>query len=472
MALSKESADALRECVRILAAKYRDPQQRTTMARNAEQYIQEGKWLPAFTIVDIPLLFYPDDPDRARAMHEAMQAALAAGELAPMPGGHSDRLMPSNLAAWAGCPRVPKRSPLRFWLPDFMQEADAAQAPSNGGETLARERGPSSAAGRAARQARAVDWTEWSYARDVKLWEAVALSLNIEPTKVRFSQHGWMAGPGHVFTEEGDEFDKRLRMAGRALNHGLDLAWIAMGDPGRSGVFLAQFASWALTVGWDVPDELRHLVANGAAPKEPEPSGAEQGIGDWLRADLWTLYEAAYLLADAMPRDETAFVAADRDAGGAVGKAYRALKDATLAGSLPFIEVDGVLLRRRIKPADAVEWAVQRGMPVPEEMRSLVTSNANADALDGADSQSDSLLGPLSRQRWQEGRIVEVLRALGHDPQALVRAARGRRDDPKAQCRAYLREQDGQYSWTSGIFDKAWERCRKNGSVSDAPGAP
>src|SRR3712207_8064973 len=46
-------------------------------------------------------------------------------------------------------------------------------------------------------------------------------SLNIEPTKVRFAGQGWMAGPGHVITEEGEEFEKRLRMAGRALNHGL-----------------------------------------------------------------------------------------------------------------------------------------------------------------------------------------------------------------------------------------------------------
>jgi hypothetical protein len=230
-----------------------------------------------------------------------------------------------------------------------------------------------------------------------------------------------------------------------------------------------EVAALLIARGRKVPDELRHLVTDEAAPQEPERDGADQRVGDWLRAELWTLCEAAYLLSGATPRDEGAFVAVDRDAGGAVGKAYRALKDATLAGSLPFIEVDGMLLRRRIKPADAVAWATGRGMPVPEAMQSLVTPDRRADALDGAGTQTDSSPEPLSRQRWQEGRIVEALRTLGHDPHALVRAARGRRDDPKAQCRAYLRKVDGEHSWTSGIFDKAWERCRKDGSVSDAP---
>jgi hypothetical protein len=83
------------------------------------------------------------------------------------------------------------------------------------------------------------------------------------------------------------------------------------------------------------------------------------------------VYEAGYLLCGLEPPAERTFAERDRDAGGAVGFAYRALKDATLAGSLPFIEVDGALARRRLKPADAVAWAMQRGLEIPEPLHPL-----------------------------------------------------------------------------------------------------
>jgi hypothetical protein len=92
-----------------------------------------------------------------------------------------------------------------------------------------------------------------------------------------------MAGPGAFITEEGAEFDKRLRMAIRALDHELKPASIAMGEPARCGVYLAQFATWVRdVVQWDAPGELTALAGPPAVETMQPESGVEPG------ALLWT----------------------------------------------------------------------------------------------------------------------------------------------------------------------------------------
>jgi len=95
------------------------------MARNCEAYLAQGKWIPAFTVEQIPILFYPSAAEKARAMLDVMQRACKSGELAGIPKTHVGNLgfFASHLAAWPGCPSVPAYSPLRFWLPEFMQAA-------------------------------------------------------------------------------------------------------------------------------------------------------------------------------------------------------------------------------------------------------------------------------------------------------------------------------------------------------------
>ncbi|TBR15099.1 hypothetical protein [Rugosibacter aromaticivorans] len=51
-------------------------------------------------------------------------------------------------------------------------------------------------------------WNKWRLMPEVKEWEAIALSLNIEPGKVKTDRNAWM-GAAHPF-DEGDEFDDRL----------------------------------------------------------------------------------------------------------------------------------------------------------------------------------------------------------------------------------------------------------------------
>lgn len=119
MALSKESADALRECLRILAPRHA-PEERRIMARNVEQYIAEGKWLPAFTVEHVAALYYPRDQVHEESLRARILEAIRAGELVPAAG--AGKLFASDLAGWPDCPRVPSDSPLRYWLQASMHE--------------------------------------------------------------------------------------------------------------------------------------------------------------------------------------------------------------------------------------------------------------------------------------------------------------------------------------------------------------
>lgn len=121
--LSRDSIDAIRHCVRILSPLY-DSETRQQMVLNAESFIAQGTWIPAFTIEQIPILFFPHDKQRAADMLAKMRAATDSGEL-PFRRKRFERdgiktFLASDLAAWVNCPNVPENSPLKYWLPSWM----------------------------------------------------------------------------------------------------------------------------------------------------------------------------------------------------------------------------------------------------------------------------------------------------------------------------------------------------------------
>ena len=119
MALTKESEDAFRQCLRILAPRC-TPTARRQQIINVETYIKNGKWIPAFNINNIAHLFYPHDATLEIAFLRQMEKAIEAQELITIEAGGTG-LFPTNLAAWPDCPAVPQNSPLRYWLPDWMR---------------------------------------------------------------------------------------------------------------------------------------------------------------------------------------------------------------------------------------------------------------------------------------------------------------------------------------------------------------
>ena len=116
------------------------------------------------------------------------------------------------------------------------------------------------------------DWNYWPATPWVKAWEAVALSLDLEPRAMEQDPLSFMAdtGGGPFFLKRcfpdsrvKDEFDKRLRLL---------IAHYA--NPEFSGddqVELAEFSAWAVSVHWSLPPQIAALAGNagdGAPPRQ------------------------------------------------------------------------------------------------------------------------------------------------------------------------------------------------------------
>jgi hypothetical protein len=117
---------------------------------------------------------------------------------------------------------------------------------------------------RAADQDRAPNWQKWKHVPNVKLYEAVALSLNIAPEKLQRSPSAWMSGKRF---EESDEFDVRLFVAQRNLNKLRPLNTLAMRYYDEDPVVkIRNFVEWALSIGWTLPRELSGSEDGASGP--------------------------------------------------------------------------------------------------------------------------------------------------------------------------------------------------------------
>jgi hypothetical protein len=103
----------------------------------------------------------------------------------------------------------------------------------------------------------------------VKIIEAVALSLNIEPRSIRQSPNSWMAGK-RLF-DESDEFKERLFVVERNLEAlGLvNFANVRYFDEDPV-IRLKAFAEWVVTTGWELPSEIAELATTSRESAAPE----------------------------------------------------------------------------------------------------------------------------------------------------------------------------------------------------------
>lgn len=119
---------------------------------------------------------------------------------------------------------------------------------------------------------RAPDWTVWDHGDlEVALWEAVALSLAIDPRHVR--ERDWYVEGQEFRYAEGPEFDARLVIATRMAGRGLKVSVFHAAQYSKTD--LAVFARWAAGRGWEMPDELRAMVE-----QEEEAVGASSTVVD------------------------------------------------------------------------------------------------------------------------------------------------------------------------------------------------
>ena len=115
---------------------------------------------------------------------------------------------------------------------------------------------------------RTPDWATWLHVPEVALWEGIALSLNIEPSKVEHDPDGRVFG-SHLFDEQA-EFHRRIFIASRNLGRepALEPTSIRIGQPENCQVSLSGFAAWACSIGWEVPPNFAEVGKRWTSPSE------------------------------------------------------------------------------------------------------------------------------------------------------------------------------------------------------------
>ncbi len=123
---------------------------------------------------------------------------------------------------------------------------------------------------------RVPNWGVWRL-RKPTIWQAVALSLNIDPDYVRHSYAEMYQG--HFF-DEGQEFLDRLEIARDNYSEIMGLPPRPIKASDEAPINLPLFAQWARTVAqWEMPAELEALFPQnvGDSPDEtPKPPAQDQ----------------------------------------------------------------------------------------------------------------------------------------------------------------------------------------------------
>lgn len=122
-------------------------------------------------------------------------------------------------------------------------------------------------------------WHIWKNVPQLRVFEAVALSLNIDPKKVRRNPRGWMAGK-HLF-EEDQEFNDRLFVAEQSVGNIRVLNRIGAHYEGQEPIIqLDSFIRWALGIGWVLPAELVDSTAAPEGELPPAPHERKSEVTD------------------------------------------------------------------------------------------------------------------------------------------------------------------------------------------------
>jgi hypothetical protein len=212
-------------------------------------------------------------------------------------------------------------------------------------------------------------WNKWKLIPEVKLWQAIALSLEIEPDRVDVPD-------GSIYDTrefgESEAFKDRLEILRSNVGRASELTATAItpGSPFCTKIPLAGFARWAQSVAWVVPAELIDIGRISA-------NDGDKPVQDWLKwtieRDLWTLQEAAHLLLDLEPPSTDEIPSSSSPQG----RLYHRLKDAVImrdaseTGLYAFESPTGKIGHRRVRVADCVAWALDKLIPIPPPLALL-----------------------------------------------------------------------------------------------------
>lgn len=108
------------------------------------------------------------------------------------------------------------------------------------------------------------NWSKWQNVLEIKLWEAVALSLNIEPKKI--IDHPYRNRHGFADIQE---FEDRMFVAKGNLGQGKRLTAVTnLVSPADTLIPIPKFVAWALSIQWELPPQLANLASNDSLKSE------------------------------------------------------------------------------------------------------------------------------------------------------------------------------------------------------------
>lgn len=105
-------------------------------------------------------------------------------------------------------------------------------------------------------------WNIWLFMQKATLKEAVALSLNIEPSKIQKRGGAWMVGTNTMYSyiyENNEEFKYRLKLLEDNLSNSTFFpTYCYTGMLCEKELMLGEFVSWATKiVRWEIPEALK-----------------------------------------------------------------------------------------------------------------------------------------------------------------------------------------------------------------------
>ena len=150
---------------------------------------------------------------------------------------------------------------------------------------------------KAPRKGAPVKWRLWLNIPELKLWEAVALVTDTEPTSLRHSANAWMLGAGHgPLFEDGsfpspykrEQFTDAMRLAEGATSTAGPIFWRTDLSPrpkANVSVVLGEVASFFAACNWpDMPPEIRALASQAVGGDAPAAETKEEREDRRLKA--------------------------------------------------------------------------------------------------------------------------------------------------------------------------------------------
>lgn len=207
------------------------------------------------------------------------------------------------------------------------------------------------------------NWAVWGNLPTVELLGAVALSLNIDPKKVKHSPHGWMAGASEgPILEEAQEFLDRLAVVvGNIGERGFIATAGNLSVPRHKKVVsIRDFGRWAIGIGWEMPAEFRQLAsANAEMTTQADGSLNDATREQWPNKSLWSEGELTELCCGLKPGG-----ARPIQTQAELNQAAEEIRRAVIARVLPCISPTDATAADRLygharffHPADAIKWA-------------------------------------------------------------------------------------------------------------------